>query len=103
MGHYRKLADSNPAAFLPDLALSLNNLSNRQSEMGERASALESIAEAVGHYRKLAGSNPAAFLPGLALSLNNLSIRWSQLQRWGITASWQDRIRLRSCLIWRCR
>ena len=54
VGHYRKLADSNPAAFLPDLALSLNNLSNRQSEMGERASALESIAEAVGHYRELA-------------------------------------------------
>ena len=67
------------AEWEPRLAGLLNNLSNRQSAMGDRASALESIAEAVGHYRKLAGSNPAAFLPDLALSLNNLSNRQSEM------------------------
>ena len=50
-----------------------NNLSNRQSETGDRTGALESITEAVGHYRELAAANPAAFLPNLARSLNNLA------------------------------
>ncbi|MGH3565294.1 MAG: hypothetical protein ACRDRH_04535, partial [Pseudonocardia sp.] len=72
-GHYRRLAEANPAAFLPNLAMSLNNLSNQQSDTGDRAGALTSITEATGHYRRLAEANPAAFLPDLAMSLNNLS------------------------------
>ncbi|MEU4508435.1 hypothetical protein AB0G05_02970, partial [Nonomuraea wenchangensis] len=57
--HYRTLAQTNPAAFLPDLAMSLNNLSNRQSEAGDRAQALETIQEAVTIRRTLAQTNPA--------------------------------------------
>ena len=35
VGLYRELAAANPPAFLPDLAVSLNNLGNRLSEVGE--------------------------------------------------------------------
>ncbi|MXQ67043.1 tetratricopeptide repeat protein, partial [Actinomadura rayongensis] len=61
------------AAFLPDLAGSLNNLSNQQANTGDRAGGLASIEEAVQIRRTLADANPAAFLPDLAGSLNNLS------------------------------
>jgi tetratricopeptide (TPR) repeat protein len=56
--HYRRLAQANPAAYLPDLAASLNNLSVQQSGTGDRAGALGSITEAVEHYRRLAQANP---------------------------------------------
>jgi hypothetical protein len=48
-------------------------VSQRQSNIGDREGALESITEAVGHYRTLVEANPAAFLPNLATALNNLS------------------------------
>ena len=70
---HRELAQDNPAAFLPDLAMSLNNLSTCQSATGDRGGALTSITEAVTHYQQLAQDNPAAFLPDLAMSLTNLS------------------------------
>ncbi len=70
---YRRLAEANPAAYLPNLAASLNNLSGRLSETGDRTGALEAITEAVTGYRRLAEANPAAYLPDLAASLNNLS------------------------------
>ncbi len=56
-----------------------NNLSVRQSEMGQRAEALTSIAEAVRIRRALAEANPDAFLPNLAMSLNNQANRQSEM------------------------
>ncbi|WP_306358342.1 hypothetical protein, partial [Nocardia sp. CC213A] len=47
VGHYRRMVDTNPAAFLPNLAGSLNTLSNQQAEIGDREAALTSIVEAV--------------------------------------------------------
>ena len=47
MDKYRELAQAQPAAFLPDLAMSLNNLSVFYSEVGERAEALKAAREAV--------------------------------------------------------
>jgi tetratricopeptide (TPR) repeat protein len=67
--HYSELAGKNREAFLPDLAMSLNNRANLQSEMGQRAEALASIEEAVQIRRELAGKNREAFLPDLARSL----------------------------------
>ena len=64
----RELAASDPDAFFPALAMSLNNQSNMQSDMGQRPEALASIAEAVDIRRKLASANPDAFLPNLAIS-----------------------------------
>ena len=69
----RGLAEKNPGAFNPVLAMSLNNLSNRLSEVGDRESALEAVREAVKIRRGLAEKNPGAFNPVLAGSLNNLS------------------------------
>ncbi|GIX47651.1 MAG: hypothetical protein KatS3mg131_1862 [Candidatus Tectimicrobiota bacterium] len=66
---YRDLAHESPAAFLPRLAASLNNLSNCLSELGRHEEALRAIEEAVGLYRQLVQQRPTAFLPELAQSL----------------------------------
>jgi hypothetical protein len=63
------LAEANPAAYLPALAMSLKNLGIRFSEVGRRQEALGPAEEAVGIYRRLAEANPAAYLPDLAMSL----------------------------------
>jgi tetratricopeptide (TPR) repeat protein len=48
---YRRLAADRPAAFNPDLAMSLNNLSNCLSDLGCREEeALQAIQEAVEFY-----------------------------------------------------
>ena len=77
----RQLAQASPAAYLPDLATSLNNLASRLSEVGEREEALEVAREAVTIRRQLAQANPAAYLPDLAMSLNNLANRLSEVGR----------------------
>ena len=77
----RRLVEANPAAYLPALASSLNNVSNRLGELGRRDEALEAITEAVDIYRRLAEANPAAYLPDLAMSLNNVSVRLGQQGR----------------------
>jgi hypothetical protein len=61
--HYRQLAQANPAAFLPDLAMSLNNLANRQSEAGQRQEALAVFEDAARNLR----AGPAA----------ELTVRWA--------------------------
>ena len=76
---YRTLAEANPAAYLPDLAISLNNLGMMLSELGLRKEALPPTQEAVDIRRALAETNPAAYLPYLAMSLNNLGARLSEL------------------------
>ena len=77
--HYRRLAEANPGAFLPNLAGSLNNQAKQRSEVGDRAGALTAIDEAVTHYRRLAEANPGAFLPDLAMSLNNQAKQRSEV------------------------
>ncbi|MFF7788733.1 tetratricopeptide repeat protein, partial [Streptomyces sp. NPDC007991] len=71
----RQLAHANPAAYLPHLATSLNNLANRLAGTGDRQGALEPAHQAVRIRRQLAHANPAAYLPHLATSLNNLANR----------------------------
>ena len=75
----KKLAQTNPDAFLPDLAMSLNTLSIQLSKLGQRNKALETAQDALTFYRKLAQANPDAFLPHLAMSLNNLAAMLSDL------------------------
>jgi len=71
---YRQLTKGRPAAFNPDLANSLHNLSSCLSDLGHREDALATIREAAELYRQLANDRPAAFDPDLVISLNNLSI-----------------------------
>jgi tetratricopeptide (TPR) repeat protein len=77
----RRLAETNPAAYLPGLTMSLNNLGIRLSEVGRLEEALATASEAVVTYRRLAEASPAAYLPDLAVALNNLGIRLSELGR----------------------
>jgi tetratricopeptide (TPR) repeat protein len=74
VAHYRQLAQQHPEAFLPDLAMSLNNLGAMLSELGRREEALAAAQEAVAHYRQLAQQHPEAFLPDLAMSLRTYGI-----------------------------
>ena len=78
---YRQLAAARPDAFLPDLAMALNNQSVRLSDLGRREDALAAINEAVTIRRQLAAARPDAFLPDLAGALNNQSNRLSDLGR----------------------
>ena len=57
---YRTLAEHNPAAHTPDLAMSLNNLANRLDSNGQQREALKTAQEAVTIRRNLAEHNPAA-------------------------------------------
>src|SRR5258705_9950499 len=59
---YRELAAARPDAFLPDLALALNNQSIRLADLG-RGGAQAANEEAVTAHRQLAAAPPAAFLP----------------------------------------
>ena len=75
---YRTLAKHNPAAYTPELAMSLNNLANSQAENGQRYEALKAAQEATALYLTLAEHNPDAYTPNLARSLNNLALRLAE-------------------------
>ncbi|MGW1966187.1 tetratricopeptide repeat-containing S1 family peptidase [Streptomyces sp. NPDC001935] len=79
--HHRALAVARPDVFLPDLAMSLNNLSVDLGGLGWREDALAAIEEAVTVRRELAAARPDVFLPDLATSLNNLSVDLGELER----------------------
>ena len=70
---YRQLAYARPDAFLPDLAMSLNNQSLRLADLGRREQALVAIKEAVTIRRQLARARPQVHSERLAASLNNLA------------------------------
>ncbi|MCK9876386.1 tetratricopeptide repeat protein, partial [Frankia sp. Ag45/Mut15] len=69
----RRLAADRPDTYLPDLATSLNNQSNRLGDLGRPEQALATIEEAVTIRRRLAADRPDTYLPDLAMSLNNQS------------------------------
>jgi len=73
VGIRRGLAEGNPGAFNPDLAMSLNNLSLRLADLGDRGGALEAVREAVEIRRGLAEKNPGAFETDLVRALNTLA------------------------------
>jgi len=58
-----------PDAFRPDLAGSLNNLSNQLSDLGRREEALAAVEEAVTLHQYLYGRYPAVFARPLTQSL----------------------------------
>src|SRR5690606_32290268 len=65
---YARMADQEPDAYLPNLAASLNNLSNRLGELGRREEGLAAVQRAINVYERLAAANPDAHLPDLAAS-----------------------------------
>ncbi len=66
---------------ITDLAMSLNNLANRLSEVGKREEALHSAREAVSLYRTLAAAHPDAFTVNLVISLRTMHLIQSALNR----------------------
>ncbi|MEV4847449.1 tetratricopeptide repeat protein [Micromonospora matsumotoense] len=80
-GIYRRLAGANPAAYLPALASSLNDLGLWLWGLGRREEALAPSEEAAAIHRRLVEADPAVYLPALAMSLNNLGIWLSGLGR----------------------
>ncbi|WP_052713335.1 tetratricopeptide repeat protein [Pseudoalteromonas rubra] len=64
---------------LSRLAMSLNTLANRQSNLGQREAALTTALEAVEQCRALTQARPDAYSGHLAIALNNLSNRQSAL------------------------
>ena len=77
----RRLAEQNPQAYEPYLAMSLNNLARSLAEMGRREEALSAAEEAVAIRRRLAKQNPQAYEPDLALSLTALAAVLSYMGR----------------------
>ncbi|MCQ2337729.1 MAG: tetratricopeptide repeat protein [Paludibacteraceae bacterium] len=70
----RELAATNPSAYLPDVAATLNNLGNLHSDNNRYEEAEEEYKEALGIYRELAKTNPSAYRPDVAGTLNNLGV-----------------------------
>ncbi|HBH53426.1 MAG TPA: hypothetical protein DDY91_16190, partial [Planctomycetaceae bacterium] len=68
----RTLAATRPDAFLPDLAMSLNNPGNRQSVLGQREAALLSSREAVRLYLGFSRAFPERFLQSLLTATRGL-------------------------------
>ena len=77
----RELVVTNREAYLPDLALSLNNLGNRLSDLSQHEKALAATEEAVKYWRELVVTNREAYLSDLAISLYNLGNRLSDLRQ----------------------
>ena len=70
---YGRLVTANPAAYEPELAMSVNNLASFLSANGDREGALEAARNAVAIYRRLAVADAAASESDLAMSVNNLA------------------------------
>jgi hypothetical protein len=66
-------ADARPDAFLPDLAMSLNNQSNQLAALGRREDALAVIEEAVTIRRQLADTRPGIYMDSLRSSPRQLA------------------------------
>jgi tetratricopeptide (TPR) repeat protein len=77
----RQLAKTNPAAYQPDVALTLHILGalfNQTQRVKEAEAAFE---EALRIRRQLAKTNPATYQPDIADTLNSLAILYGQTQR----------------------
>lgn len=69
---YRELANTNPEAYLPELADTLNNLGVLHSSQGHDVAARAALGEALAIYRQLAAGNPERFAPRAADVQRNL-------------------------------
>jgi len=74
VGLRRALAAAAPETYLPDLAISLNNLSVSLSRADQLRQALAAAEEAVKIRRSLAATRPRRYAADLATSLNTLGV-----------------------------
>jgi tetratricopeptide (TPR) repeat protein len=70
----RRLAESDPEEYTPDVAMTLNNMGVLLDTMGDPDAALVHYQEALEIYRKLSESHPDAYMPDVAGTLNNIGV-----------------------------
>ena len=78
---YRRLANSTPQAYEPDVAQTLNNLANLYSDTQRFTDSEAMYKEALEIYRRLAESNPQAYESNVAVTLNNLAVLYYDTKR----------------------
>jgi Tetratricopeptide repeat len=91
---YRTLAEAHPEAYLPDVAMTLNNLGSLQRDQHDFAAAAASYQEALAIRRTLAEAHPEAYLPNVAMTLNNLGLLQSDQHDFAAAASYQEALAL---------
>ena len=77
----RRLAQSNPQTYEPDVAMMLNNLAVLYQNTQRFAESEQLYKEALEIHRRLAQSNPQVYEPDVAQTLNNLANLYSDTQR----------------------
>ncbi|MEO0396187.1 MAG: tetratricopeptide repeat protein, partial [Cyanobacteria bacterium P01_A01_bin.137] len=96
---YRTLAEENPRTYLPNVAMTLNNLANLQKAKNEYGAAEANYTEALTVYRTLAEENPRTYLPNVAMTLNNLAVLQSEKNEYGAAeANYTEALQLRRTL-----
>jgi len=78
---WRKLVATNPAAYLPNVAMTLNNLGNLYYKTTRLTEAEKAYAEALIFWSKLAAINPTTYLDDMAMTLNNLGLLYTDTTR----------------------
>ncbi|PSB23910.1 hypothetical protein C7B82_29470 [Stenomitos frigidus ULC18] len=95
----RTLAESNPRTYLPDVAMTLNNLANLQQAQNDYATAQGSYEEALQIRRTLAAENPRTYLPDVAMTLNNLATLQSDQNDYATAqGSYEEALQIRRTL-----
>ena len=77
----RRLAQTNPQAYEPDVAETLNNLAILYSNTQRFTESEAMYKEALEIHRRLAQTNPQAYEPDVAATLINLALLYSNTQR----------------------
>ena len=78
----RAMAPQNPAAYLPDMATTLNNLGNLDRLENQPKEARRHYEEALQIHRQLSQENSEPFPPDLAVTLNNLGSLEEATMQW---------------------
>ena len=90
-----------PRIYLPEVAITLNNLGIFDSAQNRIEEARKEFAEALQIRRELARKNPEAYSPKAAETLNNLGLVDSAQNRMEEAASRNTRRRCRFAASWR--
>ena len=78
---HERLAQANPQAYEPNLAISYNNLGNLYQDTQRFSESEEMYKLALTIYKRLAQANPQAYESDLAMSYNNLAVLYNDTQR----------------------
>jgi len=82
LAELKQLAKTNPDAYLPHVAMALNDLAVIQHVVGRDKEAETNYTEALGIYRKLVKANLDAYLPYMANTLDNMALLPNKTNRY---------------------